>query len=363
MGYPDTFEGFCVAGPKTWSNFKRHELKPKPFGPDDIDIQIEACGVCGSDVHTITGGWGDYEGPLCVGHEVVGKAVKVGGEVKSIKEGDRVGVGAQVWSCLKCPQCKSANENYCPHLVDTYNAEYPEEAGGGQAHGGFASHIRCHQYFTFKIPNAISSADAAPLLCAGLTTYSPLARAGVGPGKKVAVCGIGGLGHLGLQWSVALGAETYAFTHSPHKVDDIKKLGAKEAIVTSGEKWAEPWAFAFDFVLNCSDMTHTFDLKTYMSTLKVGGEFHLVGLPDEPLPEMLAFNFAANAAKLTGSHIGNHQEMEAMLKLAAEKGVRPWVEKIELSERGCKEAVERVKENKVHYRFTLVGFAEVFGTK
>lgn len=117
MGYPETFEGFCVAGPKTWSDFTKHELKPKPFGPDDIDVQIEACGVCGSDVHTITGGWGEYEGPLCVGHEVVGKAVKVGDDVKSIKVGDRVGVGAQVWSCLKCPQCKSLNENYCPHLV------------------------------------------------------------------------------------------------------------------------------------------------------------------------------------------------------------------------------------------------------
>lgn len=117
MGYPDTFEGFCVAGPKTWSDFQKQELTPKPFGPDDIDVQIEACGVCGSDVHTITGGWGDFEGPLCVGHEIVGKAVRVGDDVKSIKEGDRVGVGAQVWSCLKCPQCKSANENYCPHLV------------------------------------------------------------------------------------------------------------------------------------------------------------------------------------------------------------------------------------------------------
>ena len=179
----------------------------------------------------------------------------------------------------------------------------------------------------------------------------------------MAVCGIGGLGHLGLQWSVALGAETYAFTHSPHKVDDIKKLGAKEAIVTADENWAEPWAFHFDFILNCSDMTNVFDLKTYMSTLKVGGEFHMVGLPDEPLPEMMAFNFAANAAKLTGSHIGNHQEMDAMFKLAAGEDVRPWVETIDISEKGCKEAVERLKENKVHYRFALVDFGKAFGTR
>lgn len=188
-------------------------------------------------------------------------------------------------------------------------------------------------------------------------------RAGIGPGKKVAVCGIGGLGHLGIQWSVALGAETYALTHSESKVDDIRKLGAKEAIVTTRKDWAAPWAFAFDFILNCSDMTNTFDLKTYLSTLRVGGEFHMVGLPDEPLPELLAFNFAGNAAKLTGSHLGNHQEMEAMLQLAADKDIKPWVEKIDISEEGCKEAVERVKENKVHYRFSLVGFDKAFGTK
>lgn len=188
---------------------------------------------------------------------------------------------------------------------DTYNAQYED---GSWAHGGFANYIRAHEYFTFKIPDALDSADAAPLLCAGITTYSPLVRAGVGPGKKVAICGIGGLGHLGIQWSVALGAETYAFTHSPHKVEDIKKLGAKEAIVTNDKGWADPWAFSFDFILNCSDMTNTFDLKTYMSTLKIGGEFHMVGLPDEPLPEMMAQAFAGNAAKLTGSHLGNNRK-------------------------------------------------------
>lgn len=360
MGYPDTFEGFCVDSPKTWNKFQKTELKPKPFGDSDIDVQIECCGVCGSDVHTVTGGWGEFEGPLCVGHEVVGRAVKVGKDVKSIKQGDRVGVGAQVWACLKCEICKSKNENYCPHLVDTYNAEYPD---GGTAHGGFANYIRAHEYFTFKIPDAIPSELAAPLLCAGLTTYSPLVRAGVGPGKTVGIVGIGGLGHLGLQWAAALGADTYAITHSPSKKEDAKKLGAKDVIVTGEENWAEKWAFKFDFVLNCADMTHTFDLKTYMSILKVGGQFHMVGIPDKALPEIQVFAFTSNAAKLTGSHLGNHQEMDAMLKLAAEKNVRPMVETLKLSEGGCKEAVERVKENKVRYRFTLTDFDKAFGSK
>lgn len=245
-------------------------------------------------------------------------------------------------------------------MVDTYNATYED---GSQAHGGYASHIRAHEYFTFLIPDAISSADAAPLLCAGITTYSPLVRAGVGPGKKVAVCGVGGLGHLGIQWAVALGAEVYGLTHSPSKAEDIVKLGAKEAIVTTEKGWTDKWAFSFDFILNCSDMTNTFDLKAYLSTLKVGGEFHMVGLPDEPLPEMMAQAFAGNAAKLTGSHLGNNQEMNAMLKLAADKGIKPWVETIDISEKGLKEAVERVKENKVHYRFSLTGFDKAFGSK
>jgi len=200
-------------------------------------------------------------------------------------------------------------------------------------------------------------------MCAGLTTYSPLVRFGVKPGMVVGVCGIGGLGHLGLQWAVALGADTYALTHSPYKAEDCRKLGAKGVIDTSKEGWAEPWAFKFDIILNCANMTHEFDLKQYMSLLRVGGEFHMVGLPEHPLPEMHAFNFVGNAAKLTASHIGNHQEMEMLLKLAAEKGVRPWVETLDISEAACKEAVERLRENKVHYRFTLTNYDKAFGQR
>lgn len=358
MGYPETTEGFCVAGPKSWNKFSKHSLKLKPFGDDDIDVKIEACGVCGSDLHTITGGWGEYEGPMCVGHEIVGKALKVGKNVKEIKAGDRVGVGAQVWGCLECAQCKNSNENYCPKQVDTYNAQYPD---GSQAHGGYSSHVRAHQYWTFKIPDAIKSEDAAPLLCAGITTYSPLVRNNVGPGTKVAILGIGGLGHLAVQWAKALGAEVYAISHSPDKVDDIKKLGAKEVILSNKEDWAEPWAFTFDFILNCADVTHEFDIPKHLSTLRVGGTFHTVGISDGEYPKLPQTVFASNAAKMSGSHLGNNQEMKALLKLAAEKGIKPWVETIDISEKGCQEAVERLKENKVHYRFTLTGFDKAFG--
>ena len=357
MGYPDTFEGFCTDSPKTWNQFRKAELTPKKFGDHDIDVEIAACSICGSDLHTLTGGWGDYTGPLCVGHEIVGKAVKVGPHVKDIRVGDRVGVGAQVWSCLECDLCKDKNENYCPRLVDTYNAQYED---GSWAHGGFASHIRAHDYFTFKIPDALETNVAAPLLCAGITTYSPMVRAGVGPGKRVGVVGVGGLGHIAVQWAAALGAETYALTHSPGKKDDCGKLGAKGVIVTGDKDWEKPWKAKFDFIMNCADATHDFDMAAYLSLLKPGGDFHMVGIPDKPLPQMSAGLFVGGAPKLTGSHLGNHQEMDALLKLAADKGVRPWVEVMKISEKNCAAAVEAQKANKFRYRCTLTGYDEAF---
>jgi alcohol dehydrogenase (NADP+) len=245
-------------------------------------------------------------------------------------------------------------------LPDTYNAPYPD---GTMAQGGYASHVRAHEYFTFPIPANIASEDAAPMMCAGLTTWSPLVRAGTGPGKKIGVVGIGGLGSFALLWASALGAEVYAISHSPSKKDDALKLGAKEFIDTSGKDWHKPWAFTFDFILNAADMTHEFELTQYMSTLNVYGTFHNVGLPDKPLPPLMAQDFAPNGARIGGSHIGSRVEMMSMLKLASEKNIKPLVETIDLSADGCKEAVERVKENKVRYRFTLVNFDKAFGER
>ncbi|KAA6406807.1 MAG: alcohol dehydrogenase (NADP+) [Lasallia pustulata] len=357
MGYPDTFEGFMIHSEKNWSEFKKDKIKPKKFEDRDIDIKIEACGVCGSDVHTITGGWGEPSLPLCVGHEIIGKAVKVGDKVTTVKVGDRVGVGAQIWACLECKNCKSDNENYCPHQVDTYNAPYPD---GTISQGGYANYVRAHEYFTFKIPDNIPSEMAAPMMCAGLTTWSPLVRAHTGPGKKVAILGIGGLGHFGLLWASALGAETYAISHTANKKEDALKLGAKEFICTQDKDWAKKWAFTFDFILNSADMTHEFNLSDYMSTLAVNGVFHNVGLPDKPLPQIMAQDFAPNGAAISGSHIGSRPEMVSMLKLASEKGIKPMIETLDVSEKGCKEAVERVKANEVRYRFALVNFDKAF---
>ncbi|MCJ1349645.1 hypothetical protein MMC31_007886 [Peltigera leucophlebia] len=357
MGYPEAFEGFMVTDKKNWSDFKKQEFKPKPFEEYDIDIKIEACGVCGSDVHTITGGWGEPNLPLCVGHEIIGKAIKVGDKVTTVKVGDRVGVGAQIWACLDCKVCKSDNENYCPKQVDTYNAPYPD---GTLSQGGYASHIRAHEYFTFRIPDNIPSELAAPMLCAGITTWSPLVRAKAGPGKKIGIVGIGGLGHFALLWSSALGAETYAISHTASKRDDALALGAKEFICTKDEDWAKPWAFTFDFILNTADMTQTFDLVEYLSTLAVNGTFHNVGLPDQPLPQIQAQALLVNGVSIGASHIGSRPEMISMLKLASEKEVKPYIQTVDASEQGCKEAVEKVKVNDVRYRFTLVNFDKAF---
>jgi alcohol dehydrogenase (NADP+) len=205
MPYPETTTGFAVNDKKNWSTFTKQEvcfnrsssssphitnncqLPLKKFEDHDIDIAIDACGVCGSDVHTITGGWGDFPTPLAVGHEVVGKAIRVGSKVKNIKVGDRVGVGAQISADLTCANCKADQENYCPNALDTYGHTYPD---GTVSQGGYSSHIRAHEYFTFKIPENIPDELAAPMLCAGITVYSPLVRLGCGPGKKIAVVGL-----------------------------------------------------------------------------------------------------------------------------------------------------------------------------
>lgn len=197
--------------------------------------------------------------------------------------GDRVGAGAQVGADLNCVNCKADQENYCPNQIGTYGAQYED---GTISQGGWASHVRVHEYFTFKIPDSLESEVAAPMLCAGLTVYSPLVRLGAGPGKKVGIVGIGGLGHFAVLWAAALGAEVYALSHTPDKKDDAMQLGAKHFIDTSQKDWHKPLAFTLDFIVNTADVLQYFHLPDYLSTLKVMGRFHTCGLPDAPLPKV-----------------------------------------------------------------------------
>lgn len=249
--------------------------------------------------------------------------------------------------------------------LDTYGAPYPksEDPEETVSQGGYASHIRAHEYFTFPIPDSLPSIEAAPMMCAGLTVYSPLVRYGCGPGKKVGIVGIGGLGHFGVLWAAAMGAEVYAISHSPRKKEDALKLGAKHFISTAEKGWSEPYAYTMDLIINTADMTHEFNMADYMSMLNIGGHFHQVGLPDEPLPQMKAQDFVPNMAAISASHIGCRPEALAMLKLAVDKNLHPMIETIPISEQGCSEAVQRVKKNDVRYRFTLTDYDKAFGSR
>lgn len=342
------FKGYGIKDHSKWTEFEIMEFQPKNWTEDDVEIAITHCGVCGSDVHTITSGWGEASLPLVVGHEIVGHAVRVGTNVKGVNVGDRVGVGAQIWACGECRACKSGNEQYCPKQVDTYNAKYPD---GVKTQGGYATAIRAHQQFVFPIPAGIASEDAASMLCAGLTVYSPLVRNGCGPGKKVGIVGVGGLGHYAVLFAKALGAEVWAFTHSPSKMEDLKKMGADHVVDIGDKNFHEPLEQTLDLIVSTRNASEGFDIPQYLSMLWVNASFITVGLPEDHFPALSPFTFNPNGSKLGGSHIGSKTEALDMLKLAADKGVKPWIELLPMKEAG--KAVQAVQDGKVRYRYVL----------
>ncbi|KAK7225466.1 hypothetical protein V2G26_013469 [Clonostachys chloroleuca] len=355
--YPETFEGFAISSADQWQSPKRFEFKPKPFGDYDIDVKIIACGVCGSDVHTATGGWGNKIWPVVPGHEIIGHAVKVGPKVTTVKVGDRVGVGAQIFACLECDACKEDNETYCKKLLDTYASIYPD---GTVAHGGYSSHIRAHEHFTFAIPDGLQTELAAPMLCAGLTAYSPLVRNGVGFGKKVGIVGIGGIGHYGILFAKALGATTYAISRSRAKEVDARKMGADGFLATKEENWSSEHEMTFDFILCTASSDDGFDLAPYLSLLKTHGRFIAVGLPEGAGWKVRPQSLIANGCLIGSSHLGSRKETLEMLKIAAEQNIKSWVETIPVGEEGCGTALKRVHNGDVKYRFTLVDYEKQF---
>jgi len=361
MVYPETATGFQVNNAATWLEFHKNEYKLKPFGDYDVDIKIQACGICGSDVHTLSGGWGEQHYPLCCGHEIVGEAIAIGPKVTLIKKGERVGVGAQSYSCLECRQCKNDNETYCQHQLDTYGAKWPET--GIISQGGYSSHVRTHEHWVFPIPEKLSSTKAAPMLCAGLTAYSPLVRNGCGPGKKVGIVGLGGIGHFGLLFAKALGAEVWVISRSRSKEADAKKMGADGFIATQDKDWNEPHKMTFDLIINTASGSDGFDLAAYLSLLDVHGRWISVGLPEGEGFQIKTQSFLKNGCLIGASHLGSRKEVLAMLKLAADKGIESWVEEIKISPENLKTALLRVHNNDIKYRFTLTGYDECFGPR
>ncbi|EAA28495.1 GroES-like protein [Neurospora crassa] len=360
MSVPEKFTGFQVNGPETWTEFHKNEFQPKPFGDYDVDIKIECCGVCGSDVHTISGGWGEQKFPLAVGHEIIGTALRVGPKVTLIKPGQRVGVGAQSYSCLDCRQCKNDNETYCRKQLDTYGAVWPDT--GIVSQGGYSSHVRTHEHWVFPIPDALPSTVAAPMLCAGLTAYSPLVRNGCGPGKKVGIVGLGGIGHLGLLFAKALGATVYVISRTHSKEADARKMGADGFLATADPNWNEEHIMTFDLIINTANSFEGFDLDAYLSLLDVHGKWVSVGLPeDEEGIRVRNQTFLKNGCFFGSSHLGSRRETLEMLQLAADKGVRTWVEEVKINEENLKGVMQKMKGAGGRYRFCLTGYEEAFG--
>jgi D-arabinose 1-dehydrogenase-like Zn-dependent alcohol dehydrogenase len=339
-----------VNGKMEWGSFE-----PKKWTEDDVDIEVTHCGICGSDLHMLRSGWGPTPYPCCVGHEIVGKAVRVGKNVKHVKQGDRVGVGAQARSCLKpdCPDCSTDNEQYCRNgVVNTYGSVYPNDEG--KSYGGYADYNRTNGHFVIPIPEGLASEDAAPMLCGGVTVWTPLTRNGCGPGKKVGVVGVGGLGHFAVLWAKALGAdEVVGISRKASKKDEVLKLGADRYIATDDdEDWEKKNARSLDLIVSTVS-SEKMPLTGYLSLLNTSGTFIQVGAPDGGnLPPVNAFTLLSAGIKLGGSGIGSPKEIKEMLQFAADKKIKPWVQTRPLKD--ANQAIVDMHQGKARYRYVLV---------
>ncbi len=315
-------------------------------GDKDILIDIQFCGICHSDIHQARNEWGNAMYPMVPGHEIVGTVAKVGSAVTKFKVGDTAAVGCMVDSCGTCGSCKAGEEQYCDKqaTVFTYNSK---DKAGNLTFGGYGEHIVLSEDFALSVPKNLDPAATAPLLCAGITTYSPLKHWQAGPGKKVGIIGLGGLGHMGLKFSHAFGAHTVQFTTSESKVEDAKKLGADEVILTRQEGWAAKHVGSFDFILDCVSAEH--DVAPYLSLLKRDGTLCTVGLPEKPIA-IHAFSVVARK-NFSGSMIGGIAETQEMLDFCAKHNIVSDIEMTSFDK--LDEAWERVIRGDVKYRFVL----------
>jgi uncharacterized zinc-type alcohol dehydrogenase-like protein len=318
--------------------------------PTDVQIDILFCGVCHSDLHQARDEWHDFAPttyPCVPGHEIVGRVSKVGSAVKKFKAGDRAAVGCMVDSCRTCPSCEKGLEQYCTHFPTlTYNS--PDKHSGGVTYGGYSDRIVVDEAFVLKVSDRADLAGTAPLLCAGITTYSPLRHWGAGPGKKVGVVGLGGLGHMGVKFARAFGAHVVLFTTSPEKVADGKRLGAHEVVLSKDPAAMKAHRNSFDFILDAVSANH--DVNAYLSLLALDGTLCQVGAPEKPLP-VAAFNLIMPRRQFAGSAIGGIAETQEMLDFCAAKGITSDVEVIPIQK--VNEAYDRLVRGDVKYRFVI----------
>jgi uncharacterized zinc-type alcohol dehydrogenase-like protein len=314
--------------------------------PNDVAIDILYCGVCHSDVHQARDEWGGSIFPMVPGHEIVGRVSEVGSAVTRFRVGEAVGVGCFVDSCRSCAACTSGEEQHCERgMIGTYNARDKE---GVPTHGGYSTRITVDADYVLRIPDGLALDRAAPLLCAGITTYSPLRHFGVEPGDKVAVVGLGGLGHMGVKLARAMGAEVTVLSTSPSKRDDALALGAHDFAATSDKATFKRLANRFDLILDCVSAQH--DYNAYLSLLALDGRMVLLGIPDAPTP-VAAFALIRNRRQLEGSLIGGIRETQEMLDFCAAHGVASDIELIPIQK--INEAYERMIRGDVRYRFVI----------
>ena len=319
--------------------------------PTEHDVQIEIlfCGICHSDLHQVRNEWSGVMPtvyPIVPGHEIVGRVTKVGSEVNKYKPGDLAAVGCLVDSDRTCPQCKAGLEQFCPNLVLTYNG--PDKYLGGVTYGGYSDSIVVDEHFVLSVPGNLELAGAGPLLCAGITTYSPMRHWGVSKGKKVGVVGLGGLGHMAVKFAHAFGAHTVVFTTSPNKKDDALRLGADEVVVSRNADEMKKHAGSFDFILDAVAADH--DINAYINLLGRDGNITLVGAPEKPLA-VAAFGLIMGRHSLSGSPIGGIAETQEMLDFCGEHNITADVEVIPIQK--VNEAYERLLKSDVKYRFSI----------
>jgi uncharacterized zinc-type alcohol dehydrogenase-like protein len=316
-------------------------------GADDVEIKILFCGVCHSDIHTARNEWGGTVYPSVPGHEIVGKVTRVGANVSKFKEGDTVGVGCFVDSCMHCANCEADLENYCENgNTQTYNA--PSQDKKTITKGGYSSHIVVTQHFVLSVSDKLPLEKVAPLLCAGITTYSPLRHWGVKAGDKLAVVGLGGLGHMAVKLGASMGAEVTMLSRSKSKEKDAAELGAKHFKLTTDKETMAELANSFDFIIDTVSAQH--DYNEYLALLKTNGVMILVGAPPEPTP-ISAFPFIMGRRSLVGSLVGGLKETQEMLDYCAEHNITSDVEVIRMDQ--VNEAYDRTLAGDVHYRFVI----------
>ena len=313
---------------------------------NDVQVQILYCGVCHSDLHYVRNEWGFTQYPAVPGHEIAGRVISVGSGVKKFKVGDVVGVGCLVDSCRTCGECRAGLEHFCSDMTMTYGST--DKPLNAPTLGGYAQSIVVREEFVLRMPANLNLAAAAPLLCAGITTYSPLRHWKVGPGQKVGIVGLGGLGHMGVKFAVAFGAKVVLFTTSPGKTADALRLGAHEVVVSKDEAQMAAHAGSFDFILNCVSAQH--DLNAYFNLLKRDGNLTLVGAPEKPLP-VAAFPLIMRRRSFSGSFIGGLPETQAMLDFCGQHNITSDIEMIRMDQ--INDAYERMLKSDVKYRFVI----------